>query len=136
MSTIKCDNCRKQVDTNSFQGENFPDNGLEIYPLTFGYYGGFLDNFPTDNDKPMGERVVFCHECARDLFRIFPSLLKGIQATLADATRGNIFYGLHPCEAETPCCEFAWNSADETGYIMLVDPQTKKWRKVALPTQL
>jgi hypothetical protein len=132
MKTVKCDNCLKQVEAGTIQGDNYPSDGLEIHPLTFGYYGGFLDNFPTDMDKPSGERVVFCHDCARDLFNTFPSLLKGLSDNGIEAAGGNICYGLHPCEADSPCCEFAWNSAGEEGSLMLVNPQTKEWQKVAL----
>jgi len=125
--TTKCDNCNKRVPSEPLQGEGYPDNGLEIFPLIFGYYGGFLDNFPTDEDKPAGDRVVFCHDCSVALFRQFPSLLGGLDPTLPSDNTGATVYGLHPCEGETPCCEFAWQSASIHGKIKAVNREKMEW---------
>lgn len=121
---------------NTFQVEGYPDNGLEIFPLTFGYYGGFLDNFPTDMDKPAGDRVVFCHDCSVALFTQFPSLLKGLDLAVSNAEGQEEGYGLHPCEGETPCCNFAWQSNGDEGTLRLADPETKNWKTVALSKQV
>ena len=135
-TTTKCDNCNKQVPMDTFQAEGYPDKGLEIFPLTFGYYSGFLDNFPTDMDKPAGDRVMFCHDCSASLFRHFPSLLKGLDLAVSNAEGEHEGYGLHPCEGDTPCCEFAWQSNGDEGTLLLADTETKNWKVVALPKQV
>lgn len=132
-STMKCDNCNRQVATEPLQGDTFPDGGLELFPLTFGYYGGFFDNFPSDLDSPTGNRVVFCHDCSVHLFRTFPSLFKGLEDIVFPVQDGKVAYGLHPCENETPCCEFAWASAGEQGKIKLVNRDTMQWEILDLP---
>jgi hypothetical protein len=131
-TTTKCDNCNKQVPSQRLQGEGYPDNGLEIFPLTFGYYGGFIDNLPLDEDKPSGERVVFCHDCSVSLFRQFPSMLKGLGISLGEVASNPLGFGFHPCEGDTPCCEFSWDSAGEQDKIKIVNKQTMQWETVAI----
>ena len=130
-----CDNCGRESNTESLQGSGFPDNGIELYPLTLGFYGGFWDNFPLNAEKPAGDRVVFCHDCTAGLLRAFPAFLKGLKVLQFSTVEGETRHGLHPCEGETPCCEFAWQSAGDEDAIMLVDPKTKQWEKVALPLE-
>lgn len=130
-----CDNCGREGDTETLQGTGFPDNGIEMYPLTLGFYGGFWDNFPLNAEKPAGERVVFCHDCTASLLRTFPAILKGLRELQFLTSGGETLCGLHPCEYPEPCCEFAWQSAGDENAIMLVDPKTKQWEKVALPLE-
>ena len=130
---MKCDNCNLEVAPEPAQPDNLPDLGLEMFPLTFGYYGGFFDNFPTDMDKPTGNRVVFCHDCSVALFRQFPSLFRGLDDVVFPVQGGRVAYGLHPCEDDIPCCEFAWASAGEQGKIKLVNRDTMRWEILDLP---
>jgi hypothetical protein len=131
----KCDNCDEESKSESAQGSGFPDNGIELYPLTLGFYGGFWDNFPLNADKPAGQRVAFCHDCTLALLRSFPAIIKGLAELQIVTSNGQPRYGMHPCEDETPCCEFAWQGTDEQGSIMLANPKTKNWEKVALPPE-
>ena len=131
-TTTNCDNCNTQVSSEPLQGEGYPDNGLELFPLTFGYYGGFIDNLPLDEEKPSGERVVFCHDCSVSLFRQFPSILKGLGISLGEMESNPLGFGFHPCKGDTPCCEFSWGSAGEQDKIKIVNKQTMQWETVAL----
>ena len=131
-TTTKCDNCNKQVPMNTFQSEGYPENGLEIFPLTFGYYGGFVDNLPLDYEKPAGDRVAFCHDCSVSLFRQFPSLLNGFGIAPSEADKKTLGFGFHPCEDDTPCCEFSWQSAHEDEKIKIANKKTMQWETVAM----
>ena len=132
----KCDNCNEESISDSAQGSGFPDNGIELYPPTLGYYGGFWDNFPLNPEKPAGERVVFCHDCTAKLLRSFPALLKGLDGIADFANKGKKRYGMHPCSDTEPCCEFAWNSTGNGKTIMLVNPETKQWEEVAFSNEV
>jgi hypothetical protein len=75
------------------------DCGLSFVPREFGYYGGFTDNQPWLGAED-GDWVFLCHYCSLRLLRSFPSIAKSLGSRL------------HPCDSETPCCEYAWRATE------------------------
>ena len=75
--------------------ENSPDNGWSFDINTFGYYGGFTDNY----DFP-ATHVTLCHDCVLKMLNMFPLL--GIML-------GN---GCHSMfgPKDKPCCKYAWKA--------------------------
>ena len=46
---------------------------------------------------------MLCHDCVVKFLTLFPRL------------RDTFSKGLHLCESETPCCEWAWRGTDKFG---------------------
>lgn len=88
----QCSECGKTQSTGGKQ-EEVLDNGLMFCPTDMGYYGGFVDSFPQDEQV----FVRLCHDCSVRLVRWFPSVAKALGTDNG-----------HPCDEDLPCCEFAW----------------------------
>lgn len=97
----ECSGCG--VEQPCTQQKNYPDNGWVLPFDTFGYYGGFDDNVDVLLSDVQSRQWVLCHDCVVKFLTLFPRL----QDTFAK--------GLHPCEGETPCCEWAWRGTDKFG---------------------
>lgn len=100
--TARCSACGNNQPCT--QQQSYPDNGWVLPLDAFGYYGGFDDNISgLETFQTRGREWIFCHDCVVKFLTLFPRL----QVALAK--------GLHPCENETPCCEWAWRSTDLFG---------------------
>jgi hypothetical protein len=77
------------------------DNGLELSGFA-GYYGGFTDQYEPDSQEQHDtyNKAYFCHKCCVKLFKTFPALARNVGI--------NKFWGHHPCDADEPCCDYAW----------------------------
>jgi len=96
---IECDACGEYYQAGS--QEFIFDNGWVMKSKQFGYYGGFDDEMFTDEDEERDDWFM-CHDCIVVLLETFPKL---------GATVGK---GSHPCEDETPCCQWAWRTSGDT----------------------
>ena len=85
------------------QQDNYPDKGWVLPFDTFGYYGGFDDNVDVLFSEVQSRQWFLCHDCVVKFFTLFPRL------------RDTFGKGLHQCESETPCCEWAWRATDIFG---------------------
>ena len=102
MSNLRtCSGCGEQCACT--QQENYPDNGWVLPFDTFGYYGGFDDNVDVLLTDVPSRQWVLCHDCVVKFLTLFPRL------------RDTFSKGLHLCESETPCCEWAWRGTDRFG---------------------
>jgi len=95
---IECSACGHLSEAT--QQNALPDNGLLLPYETFGYYGGFSDSMRVLIGHQLSKEWILCHDCVVKFLRTFP--------LLADS----FGKGHHPCEDNTPCCEFAWRGTD------------------------
>ena len=95
--TTTCANCERKVPA-LWESEGLPDSGLFFQKNSMGYYAGFFDNYPFDNDD---EGYFICHDCAVLFMQTFPGLAKQLLPR-----RGG-----HPTTSDyptPPCCAWAW----------------------------
>jgi hypothetical protein len=88
-SVIKCDGCAKDVPC--FSQTNLPEHGFVLTLASMDYYGGFSDFF--DDEPP---KFLLCHDCSLALITALPLVAERLPR------------GLHPCDLDTPCCDYAW----------------------------
>lgn len=96
--TTTCANCEREVKS-VYHGVDLPDSGLYLSPNSMGYYAGFFDNFPPDEEGKFGYAI--CHDCSVVMMLALPGLAKRL------LPHG----GGHPIEGEypdPPCCAWAW----------------------------
>ena len=96
---IECDACGEfyQAGIQDF----IFDNGWVLDSTRFGYYSGFDDElWPSENEERAN--WLMCHDCVVKLLETFPRL----GATISK--------GAHPCEDETPCCQWAWRISGDS----------------------
>lgn len=93
LSVIKCDGCGNDVPC--FSQQQLPEHGLVLSLATMDYYGGFSDFI--ESDPP---RFLLCHDCSLTLLTALPNIANKLPK------------GLHPCELDKPCCNFAWKWVD------------------------
>jgi hypothetical protein len=98
---VECSGCGNSAPAT--QQENYPDNGWVMPFDSFGYYGGFDDNIDWLFNKEESRQWILCHDCVVRFLQLFPRLHKSIGKAL------------HPCESDTPCCEWAWKGTDSFG---------------------
>ena len=100
-TVVFCHGCEKPSVCT--QQDSLPDNGWVLPFDTFGYYGGFDDNIDVLLTDVPSRQWVLCHDCVVKFLAIFPRL------------RDSFSKGLHLCESETPCCEWAWRGTSLFG---------------------
>lgn len=111
---ILCTACGNETECN--QQKFYPDNGWVLPFDTFGYYGGFSDDISVLIGERRSREWILCHDCVAKLLSLFPRLTATLER------------GLHNCENDTPCCEFAWRATpifgkyehDENGRLVPV----------------
>ena len=91
--TTTCDACGAQGGTACGR---LPDNGWTLPFTSFGYHGGFTDDYDRD------EAWLMCHDCVVKFLTLFPRLAKSIS-------------GGHPTPSGARCCEFAWEYDEKFG---------------------
>jgi len=99
--TITCDNCEREVKS-VYMGVDLPDSGLCFSPYDMGYYAGFFDNFPPDNQ----DVYCICHDCSV----VFMLALPGLAKRLLPLRGGHPILGNYP---DPPCCAWAWTWDEE-----------------------
>lgn len=99
----KCDECGE--DCPSFSQSSLPEHGTVLNIVSMGYYAGFTDFFPGELDEKE-ENFRLCHDCSVRLMKALPGL------------GARIGSGCHPCDDETPCCEWAWRTLDGALYTV------------------
>lgn len=105
--TVRCDACGEL--TPAVNKPDLPEHGLSINVPSMTYYAGFTDLLPGDLTE-QEERFHICHDCSVRLMRTFPAL------------GARIGFGGHPCDDETPCCDWAWK---RTGGVTFIAEQGK-----------
>lgn len=100
-STRRCSACGSENPCT--QQKFLPDNGWVLHFDTFGYYGGFDDNIETAIAGAPSREWILCHGCVVKFLTLFPLLQESLGK------------GLHPCESDTPCCDFAWRATEKFG---------------------
>lgn len=95
--SVQCSACGNEVEGESVNN-HLPDAGFVLPYQDFGYYGGFTDSFDDYYEKP--REWLMCHDCVLKLLETFPLLAKTV-------SRGG-----HPCDKDTPCCDWAWRKTD------------------------
>jgi hypothetical protein len=108
---VICSACGEGAPSTYQSG--LPDSGWSLPFQSFGYYGGFSDDLEAEFGITVFQRWVLCHDCVMKFLYVFPALAKSVQA------------GQHPCENDTPCCQFAWRAHPETGVIQIA--QLGQW---------
>jgi hypothetical protein len=99
MKTI-CENCNNEVETVDQEGE-LPLFGWSFSLNWIGYYAGFSDSWPPNDDAD----ITICHDCCLAMIRVLPALAKRLEGQ-----------GWHPGGTdEKPCCEYAWKVEKEDG---------------------
>lgn len=96
--TIMCDGCDKPVPCYSQQ--NLPEHGLVLDFARIDYYGGFSDFLGDD-----GSKFRLCHDCSLRLVLALPAIAEKLPK------------GLHPCDLDKPCCDYAWKLVDKQVYL-------------------
>lgn len=111
MGKVSCSACKKQVPSSE-GGESLPEAGLILRYPEFGYYDGFYDFTTADDLTPW----TLCHDCVIKLLDTFPKLKKSLRG------------GLHPCNGDVPCCEFAWKfGTSKNGFPSVLLADKGKW---------
>lgn len=87
-------------------GQSAPEHGWYLPYTRFGYYNGFDDSFES-------AKWFLCHDCVVKFLDTFPLLAKDLQ-------------GCHPCNSETPCCQYAWKW--DSDMKVLVGNSDGTWR--------
>lgn len=106
---VTCDACREEVE-GGVGNTHLPDKGMLLDFQRGGFYEGFMDNAPWDEGENRLQPWKLCHNCVTKFLHTFPAL--GDQ--LRYPALGN-FVG-HPCNDDTPCCDWSWTTAkDEKG---------------------
>ena len=105
MNTVVCSGCGETVEAETVN-TGYPDKGWVLPFETFGYYGGFSDDLDTFGSDSEPVLWLLCHDCIVRFLSAFPLLAK---------TKSK---GGHPCEAVTPCCDFAWKPDGSGGYLV------------------
>ena len=115
-NTITCGGCGNSVPCT--QQEELPDNGWHLPYEHFGYYGGFSDETEVLFGMRESKGLTLCHDCVVKVITVLPKFAESLER------------GTHPCDSETPCCEWAWRSKD--GELEIVSPD-KQWCFMPLP---
>lgn len=111
MGKVSCSACEKQVPTSQ-AGEMLPEAGLTIRYPDLGFYDGFYDFMDADDLSPW----ILCHDCVVKFLNTFPNLKKSLHG------------GLHPCDKDVPCCEFAWKfGTSKNGFPSVLLADKGKW---------
>jgi hypothetical protein len=95
----RCTGCSKLSRIETLH--NGLENGLELSGFA-GYYGGFTDQYHQDSQSKFDEynKAYFCHSCCVKLFKTFPALAINVGI--------DKHWGHHPCNDDTPCCDYSW----------------------------
>jgi len=95
---VRCHGC--ELEHPATQQDKFPDNGWVLDYENFGYYGGWSDNIQVLLGNRTSKPWVLCHGCVLKLLDALPLLKQYFEV------------GQHPCDAEIPCCSFAYSHGD------------------------
>ena len=99
--TVICDNCGGEAP-RVWNDVSLPVGGMTFNKNSLGYYAGFFDNYPQENE----EWLSICHECSVT----FMTTMSGLASKLLPLRGG------HPAEdfeSDTPCCAWAWKWDEE-----------------------
>lgn len=112
-----CSACEQTCDTT--QTRNYPDNGWCLPFDTFGYRGGFSEEFGVLIGNRRSREWILCHDCVIHLLDTFPLL----------AERAGLG-ALHRCDNEKPCCRYAWREIRTGGnrQIQVADSTATGWQ--------
>ena len=107
-----CHGCGNMAPHHS--QEDSPDNGWSFDINTFGYYGGFTDNYDFET-----ETVRLCHDCVLKFLDTFP-LLGIFIGVGGHSTRG---------PNEKPCCKYAWKleSIEDSSIAYIASEDGQQW---------
>ena len=97
MLTKNCDNCGAEAPATQQDG-NFIDGGWVVVHRSLGFYGGFSDPFPEEDETT---EAHLCHDCCVIMMRAMPGLARRIvpgHPNLNDGEGTEV----------PPCCEWAW----------------------------
>jgi hypothetical protein len=85
----------------------------------FGYRGGFSEEVGALVGNRHSREWILCHDCVVRFLDTFPLLAEraGLSA-------------LHHCDAETPCCRFAWREVRTGGsrQMFTANKEGKCWQ--------
>lgn len=95
--TTTCANCEREVPS-FYESGGLADSGLFFSPNSMGYYAGFFDNYPPDDDD---NGYSICHDCVV----LFMQALPGLAKRLLPSGGGHPIIGEYPTK---PCCAWAW----------------------------
>lgn len=98
---VRCSGC--DYDVQCDEQKHLPSNGWDLPFDLFGYYGGFTDEVDVLFSNRRSRSWILCHDCIVKFLTLFPALAETIGK------------GTHPCDSETPCCEWAWRSTENFG---------------------
>lgn len=122
---VECNGCGKIVPGESVN-PHLPEAGLEMDFQNAGYYGGFTDNEPWEQDKSKRRGTTkLCHDCVSNIMAVLPALAKSFGP------------GHHLSLTEDhPCCPHSWTdvkNADGT-YTTMIPDQDGGWKVDPDPT--
>jgi len=113
-----CSACEQTCDT--LQTPNYPEQGWRIPFDLFGYRGGFSEEVGALIGNRRSREWILCHDCVVKFLDTFPLLAEkaGLSA-------------LHRCEAEKPCCRFAWREVRIGGVrqLFVADKKGERWQE-------
>lgn len=127
--TVICDNCGGEAP-RVWNDVSLPIAGMTFSKQSLGYYAGFFDNFPADDDN----WISVCHDCAVTLMKAMPGLADKLLP----------FRGGHPAEHDypaPPCCAWAWTWDEEThcpdcgGVTVMLATHDLTWEPRPCPCQ-
>lgn len=82
-------------------GSGLPTQGWHVPYQQMGYYNGFTDNLDVLLSEEEPKYWFLCHDCIVKFLTMFPRLGEFLDQ------------GEHPCDAEAPCCSWAWKLAED-----------------------
>ncbi len=111
LSQWVCTACNKSSSVEA--SRNGLDLGLELSGFA-GYYAGFTDTFDVKSQQHWDEcdRAYFCHSCCCKLFKLFPKLAINVGIEKS--------FGHHPCDNDTPCCDYSWTIKRQDGFTTIL----------------
>lgn len=96
-----CANCEREVPP-VYPGVDLPEAGLYFSPNSMGYYAGFFDNFPPDEEEKFG--FAICHDCAVIFMLALPGLSKRLLPSRGGHPSKDFLNGIPP----KACCAWTW----------------------------
>ena len=118
---MECDNCGATAPR--MHRSPVIEGGWELNWLQLGYYSGFTDCIPdNEDDDPSDYTVRLCHDCCVKVVEVLPVLKKHVR-------------GGHPFRGEAgapPCCPYTWkithkDDGESESYLATEDG---RWEKV------
>lgn len=98
---VECSACG-EVRPATYQ-EHYPDDGWVLPFDTFGYDGGFADNFRVLLGREKSREWIMCHDCVVKFLETFPRLAEELGRNLHTPPRHR---------ANVACCRHAWRATE------------------------